>query len=160
MLGIRRLFVSAAVSFALVLGGCMAVSAAGNPGRVPLPTGDLSGPFCGDAIGTVLLHAAINNEYLKTFTLQDGTVKLQVNGRFVTTVTGNGKTLTFNSSGPGAFYFRPDGSVIQTGLGRVLFIGAHGEGIWLYTGNLVVDPLTGLLLSHSGGSTDICALLK
>ena len=159
MMGFRRVLAVFAVVSALVWAGSAPAAAGGNPGRTPLPTGDLPGNFCGDAVGPILLHAAINKEYMKTYTLQDGTVKVQVNGRFVVEVTGNGHSLTFNASGPGALFFRPDGSVLATGHGQVFFIGIHGEGMWLYNGNLLVDATTGLILSRTGHGTDICALL-
>jgi hypothetical protein len=75
-------------------------------------------------------------------------------------VTGNGHSLVFNSSGPGAAYFRPDGSVLVTGYGQVLFIGVNGEGLWLYNGRVLDDGTTGLIISRTGHATDICALLS
>ena len=159
MLGFKRALIVAVLSAAAISMTSTGVLAGGNPGRGPFPVGDLTGNFCGDAIGPILLHSAVANEYIKTYTLQDGTVKQQVNGRFVVEVIGNGHDLTFNSSGPGAVYFHPDGSILVTGYGLVFFIGIHGEGIWLYNGNVLTDATTGLILSRTGHATDVCALL-
>jgi hypothetical protein len=157
MLGIRRLFAAAAVSFALVLGGCMAVSAAGNPGRIPLPPG---GPLPVDCSGVpTVATITFAKEFVKTYTLADGTVKLMVEGRQISTVAGNGKVLTFNTSGPGAIYFRPDNSVTIVLQGHTFYIAPGFDGVWLYMGQLTVDGATGLITSHSGNVIDICALI-
>lgn len=134
-------------------------AAGGNPGRSPLPGGDFSGEFCGPAIGTVLEHATTDKEYIKTFTLQNGTTKLQVNGSLALEISANGHVVTLSAGGPGALYLRPDGSVVVTGYGQVVFTGVHGEGIWLYNGHLVVDGLTGQIISRTGHATDVCAML-
>jgi len=159
MLGFRRLFAVAAVLLAIAVAGSSGVAAGGDPGRTPLPGGDFSGVFCGPAIGTVLEHASTDKEYFKTYTLQDGTTKFLVEGRLILEISGNGHTVTVNASGPGAEYLRTDGSVLVTGYGQVVFTGVHGEGIWLYNGNVAVDGNTGLLLSRTGHATDICAML-
>ena len=77
----------------------------------------------------------------------------------MTTVTGNGRTLTLNSSGPATIYIHPDGSVAIVDLGPVFYIAPDLSGFWLYYGHVVVDPNTGLVLSHAGAVTDVCALL-
>ena len=159
MLGSKRLLASLAVLSALFWLGATSAAAGGNPGRTPVPVGDLTGTFCGDAIGPVLLHVALNKEYVKTYTLSDGTVKQKVNGRFIVAVTGNQRTVTLNAGGPGDVYFRPDGSVLVSGNGRVFFIGVNGEGLWLYNGNVLTDATTGLVISRTGHATDVCALL-
>ena len=160
MLGFKRLLASLAVLSALFWLGASTALAGGNPGRTPLPVGDITGTFCGASIGPVLLHVDLNKEYVKTYTLKDGTTKLEVNGRFIVDVTGNQHTVTFNAGGPGAVYLRPDGSVLVSGYGRVIFIGVNGEGIWLYNGNVLTDAITGLVISRTGHATDICALLS
>ena len=159
----RRIMRGAVAALVVLVGVWLTaggVLAAGNPGREPLSVGDLTGPFCGAALGDVLLHVDLNKEYVKTYTLQDGTTKFQVNGRFIADVSANGRLVTLNAGGPGALYIHPDGSVVATGFGRVLFIGIHGEGIWLYNGNALFDGATGLVISHTGHSTDVCALLS
>ena len=153
----RGLIVTAlsALAFSFTSAG---VLAAGNPSRTPLPGPDQPG-FC-PGIGWVLEHAVVNREYYKTYTLQDGTTKYMVEGNLILEISGNGHTVTVNAGGPGAEYLRPDGSVLFTGFGRVVFTGVHGEGIWLYNGRILVDGNTGLIISRTGDATDICALLK
>jgi hypothetical protein len=52
------------------------VLAAGNPGREFLPAPpDIVGPFCGDAVGDIVAHVAVQREYIKTFTSSNGVVR-------------------------------------------------------------------------------------
>jgi hypothetical protein len=159
MLGFKRLLAAAALSSALVLAGSAAASAGGNPGRTPFPGGEFSGTFCGPAVGLVTERSLTDREYIKTYSLKDGTTKFQVNGSLTLEISGNGHTVTVNAGGPGALYLRPDGSATSTGFGLGVFTGVHGEGIWLYRGHVVVDATTGLLISRTGNATDICAML-
>ncbi|TMC84666.1 MAG: hypothetical protein E6J06_06040 [Chloroflexi bacterium] len=158
MLGFRRVLAAAAVAFALVLVASMAVSAAGNQGRTPYPSGGPVDINCGGI--PAVASVTFNKEFAKTYTLADGTVKVMIEGRQLAQVTGNGKVLNFNSSGPVAIYFRPDKSVTVVLEGRTFYIAPTLDGMWLYTGKLVVDGTTGLITSHDGHVTDICALLK
>ncbi len=96
---------------------------------------------------------------MQAYALADGTLKVMVEGHQITTVAGNGKVLTFNSSGPGALYVRPDKSVTFVVQGHTIYITPAFDGIALYTGLLAVDGATGLITSHSGNVTDICALI-
>ncbi len=158
MLGFRRLFAVAAVLSAVVLASATAVSAGGNPGRTPLPGGEFSGTVCGPAIGVVTERSLTDREYFKTYTLQNGTTKIEVNGSLTLEISGNGHTVTLSAGGPGAEYIGPNG-ILVTGFGQVVFTGVNGEGIWLYNGYVVVDGNTGLLISRTGHATDICAML-
>ena len=157
MLGFRRVFALLALALASVWLGALGVSAAGNPGRTPLPAGGPLDINCGG------IHAVasitFDKEFAKTFTLADGTVKVMVEGRQLVAVTGNGKVLTFNASGPAAIYLRPD-SVTVVLEGRTFYIAPGLDGMWMYTGNLVVDGTTGLITSHDGHVTDVCAMLS
>ena len=72
-----------------------------------------------------------DKEFAKTYTLADGTVKVMVEGRQFASVTGNGKVLNFNPSGPAAFYFRPDRTVTVVLQGRTFYIPPTLDGIWL-----------------------------
>ena len=138
------------------------VLAAGNPGREPLPTPpDVSGPFCGPSIGTVLAHISVNRAYVKSFSSKDGTLRLEFNGFIEATVTTNRKTLAFNSGGPATLTFYPDGTVTFIGLGHSFVIGPTGPntGIILVTGRISVDPETNNVTVLSGNVTDVCALL-
>ena len=44
--------------------------------------------------------------------------------------------------------------------GHTFYIAPTLDGIWLYQGKLVADGVTGLITSHDGHVTDICALLS
>ncbi len=157
MLGFRRVLAAFALSSVLILGGSVTASAAGNPDRDPFPAGGPLEINCGGipAVATT----TFDKEFAKTYTLADGTVKVMVEGNESVTVTGNGKVLTFNTSGPGALYFRPDGSVTVVVEGHNFYIAPTLDGMWLYKGHLVVDGATGLITSQNGNVTDICALL-
>lgn len=154
---LRRGLNVAALSALAVSVTSAGVLAAGNPSRTPLPGPDQPG-FC-PGIGWVVEHAVVNKEYYKTYTLQDGTIKFMVEGRLILEISGNGHTVTISAGGPGAEYVRPDGSVLITGFGQVVFTGVNGEGIWLYNGNIAVDANTGLIISRTGHATNICAML-
>jgi len=73
-------------------------AAAGNPDRQALPAPPDVSVACPQGFSATA-HAAINGEYISTFTMPDGTTRLQIEGRFVTTVTGNGRTLTLATAG-------------------------------------------------------------
>jgi len=156
MLAFKRLLAIAALVSALLLAGSTAASATGNPNRQPLPGPDQTGlcPF-----GPVLEHATVDKEFFKTYTLADGTTKFLVEGSLTIQLTGNGRTVFINAGGPGAEYVHLDGSVVVVGYGQVLFTGVHGEGIWHFNGNVVVDANTGLITSRTGHATDVCAML-
>ncbi len=176
MLGFRRALVAFAVSSALVLGGSVAASADSNPhGRtlnLPLPP-PFTQPMCGPGLGDITASVDPNtfNAYFKTFTLQDGTTKIEFNGYARQIVQGNGKTLQFNVSGPGAFFIAPDGSFITAVLeGQGFYIGpvdTPQQGLFLYTGHVTLAMINTALYgpifvvsSHTGNVTDVCALLR
>jgi len=96
MLGIKRVLAIFAVLSALVWAGSAAVQA--NPNRMQLLVGDLSGNFCGKAVGPILLHIDAK-EYFKTYATKDGGTRMEVNGRAFVTVTTGRKSLVFNASG-------------------------------------------------------------
>jgi hypothetical protein len=138
------------------------VLAAGNPGREFLPAPpDVSGPFCGPSIGTVVAHIAVSRQYIKAFTSKDGTLRIEINGFVESTVTANGKTLSFNSSGPLSITFHPDDTVTLVGQGHTFVINPTGPntGILLVTGRVTVDQDTGAVIVLSGHVTDVCPLL-
>jgi hypothetical protein len=140
--------------------------AAGNPDRQFAPVPDVVIEFCDIAgrhvTGPILAQATINQEYAKTFTSRDGTVRIAFNGRLVDTFTRleTGQSVTFNASGPGTLTFYPDGNV--TIVSRGLAVVGNPTGIWIYAGRLDIDPATGLVLPSSAGKqkADICALLS
>jgi hypothetical protein len=76
----------------------------------------------------------------------------------VETFTGNGKTLTINDGGPGTIT-QAGGLVTVVLQGRTMIIPRALDGLWVYTGQVKIDPATGAILSHHGGATDLCALL-
>ena len=155
----------ATASLAIAL-ATLPVAAAGNPGRVFAPVGDVVIDFCDIAgshvTGPILAHATINREYAKTFTSRNGTVRVAINGRLVTTFTRleTGQSVTLNTSGPGTITFYPAGNV--TIVGRGLSGVANSTGIRIYAGRLDIDPATGSVLTTSAGhqKTDVCALLS
>jgi hypothetical protein len=136
-------------------------SAAGNPDRQPLPTPpDIVVDVCNPSTGPVLAHITVNREYVKTFTAADGTITFAINGASFGTFTrqSNGTVVSVNASGPARITMHPDGVV--TYVSRGLLVAINEIGIWQYAGNSVVDPATGVILSHSGRVTDICQLLR
>jgi hypothetical protein len=168
----RVLAVASLVSAAVWLGSAPAL-AGGNPNRQPnLP---LPPPFtqalCDPAIGdvTVSVDPSTFRSYFKTFTLRDGTTKVQFNGYAREIVQGNGKTLELNVSGPGAFYITPDGAFSAVGEGHLFYIGPVGtpqKGLFMYTGKTVLTPINTadygtifVVSSYTGNKTDVCALL-
>ena len=145
------------------------VLAGGNPGRVlapPFPP--YTAPLCGAAVGdvTVSLDTDTYRSYVKTYVTNDGLTRLKFNGYQAVTVTGNGKTLHFNISGPGTIVLNGDTVVEVLGTGHGLYIGPPGTtqpGLLLFTGNVVyaVEPSgNAIVASYSGHRTDICALLR
>jgi len=147
-----------ALAVAAVCLASMSALAAGNPGREPYPPGDDLYIDCPQGFVAVL-HSTIDKEYIKTFNFRDGTVRYQVEGRLVEVWTGNGKTLTINNSGPGRITFWADGSISLVTQGQTLVIPRTLDGLWIYTGQVVVDIDTGAIISHHGAETDLCALL-
>ena len=157
-----RSFVSAFALCAIGLtANSMAVAAGGNPDRQPSPTPpDIVVDVCLPSVGPVLAHITVNREYVKTFTEPDGTIISAINGAAFGTFTrlSNGTVVSVNASGPATITMHPDGAV--TIVERGLLVAINSTGIWQYAGNSVVDPATGLVLSHTGRVTDICALLR
>ncbi len=144
-----------------------AVLAAGNPGRTPVPPPPtVQGNFCGD-LGLITVSADVDswNATMKVFTSSNGTVVLLFTGHQRTIVQGNGKTLTFDSSGPGRITTYPDGTVTVAGTGHLFYIGPPGTpqaGIFLYSGVTVIDisdPTNATVSSYHGNKLDVCALL-
>jgi len=174
MLGFRRLFAVFALSLVFVWLGSVAAGAAGKPGRTPnLP---LPAPFtqamCGPELGdiTLSIDPTTFRSYIKTFTLKDGTTKVEFNGYARQIVEGNGKTLELNVSGPGAFLIAPDGSFSAVGEGHLFYIGpldTPQQGLFMYTGHAVLSVINTttygpifVVSSYTGHKTDICALLR
>jgi hypothetical protein len=152
----KRSLTTLAITSALVWIGAATALAAGNPDREPLPTPPDVTVSCPQGFSAVA-HIAVNKEYSKVFVLSDGTIKMQVNGDAVTTATANGKVLTLNSSGPAQVYFRPDG-VTEVAEGHLIYIGVGFQGLWVYTGLVVIDN-SGNIVSSTGHVTDVCAAL-
>jgi hypothetical protein len=143
------------------------VLAAGNPGPTPVPPPPtVQGNFCGD-LGLITASADVDswNATMKTFTSKNGSVELLFTGHQRTIVQGNGKTLTFDSSGPGRITIYPDGTVTLAGTGHLFYIGPPGTpqpGIFLYSGATVIDisdPTNATVSSYHGNKLDVCALL-
>ena len=157
MLWFRRLVATLALSSAFACLGSGTTVAAGNPDRQPLPTpGDLT-ISCAQGFDAIA-HVVSNNEYLLSFTRSDGTQVFMVNGFFAASISGNGKSVLFNASGPATFVFRPDGSQTIVDRGLVLYITPDLTDISLLTGRVTLDA-AGNIASHTGTTTDVCALL-
>jgi len=156
------LFVRAFALVAMVLtANSVSATAAGKPDRQPAPTPpDIVVDVCVPSIGPVLARITVNREYTKTFTEADGTIKFDINGASFGTFTrlSNGAVISVNASGPATLTFQPNGVV--TFVSRGLLVAINSTGIWQYAGNTLLDPATGLALSHSGRVTDICKLLR
>jgi hypothetical protein len=138
------------------------VLAAGNPGREPLPAPpDVVGSFCGDPVGDIVAHVAVQRQYIKTFTSNNGVVRYGIEGYQLDTFTvvATGKRVSVNASGPATITDYPDGTETFVLMGHTVYVNPPGGGIFLYTGKLVFDTTTGQIISFSGGVKDICALL-
>jgi hypothetical protein len=148
-----------ALAVAAVCLASVSVLAAGNPGRAPYSPGDDVFINCPQSFVGVL-HTITDKEYIKTLTAADGTVRYAIEGRLVETFTGNGKTLTINDGGPATITrWAGGGSVTVVTEGRTMIIPRALDGLWVYSGQVKIDPGTGAILSHHGGVTDLCALL-
>jgi hypothetical protein len=158
ILGPERASKALALAVAGVCLASVSVVAAGNPDRQPLGPGDDLYINCPQGFVGVL-HTIIDQEYIETFTFRDGTVRYQVEGRLAEQWSGNGKTLTVNDSGPAMITFWADGSVTIVTQGRTMIIPRTLDGLWIYTGQVMVDIYTGAIISHHGSATDLCALL-
>jgi len=160
MLGLKRaLAVIAVIAVSSVfawLGSAPALADEG-PYRQFVPFPDIVAPFCGPALGDVVVHAVIDNAYLMSFRQKDGTIRVETNGHVVVTIAANGKTLTFNISGPETFILSPDGSQLLSvkfgGLTLML------QPLGLHHG-LLEGGATGQATKSTGHTTDICALLS
>ena len=157
--GPKRASKALALAASAVCLASVSVVAAGNPGRELIPPVPDAYVTCPSGI-VALVHNTIEKEYIKTFTQKDGTLRYGIDGRLVVEVTGNGKTLTFNASGPGSIVVHPDGTASIVTEGLTFSIPRANNAIWLFTGRVVFDAATGTILSHSGSTTDVCAQLS
>lgn len=165
----RTLVALITLSAALLWVGSGTAFAGGNPGRVLAPPPPaFTAPFCGAALGdvTVAVDPDTYRAYVKTYVMSDGTTRLKFNGYQAATVTGNGKTLHFNISGPGTIVLNGNAVVAVIGTGHGIYIGPPGTtqpGLLLFTGNVVyaVEPSgNAIVVSYTGHRTDICDLLR
>jgi len=166
MLGSRRLFAALGLAIAFAWLGSTSAAAAAHTGTPVPPPPTLQGNFCGDlGLITVSADADSWNATMKSFTSNDGTVRLLFTGHQRTIVQGNGKTLTFDSSGPGRVTIYPDQTVTVAGTGHLFYIGPPGTpqaGIFLYSGVTVIDisdPTNATVSSYKGNKLDVCKLL-
>src|SRR5438094_5325230 len=156
MLGFKRILIAFAVSGVLAWLTSAPALAGGNPGRtLAPPLGPYTAPLCGAAGDvTVSTDPYTFREYVKTYTMSDGTTRLKYNGFLAATVQGNGKTLHFNIGGPGTVWINGD-TVALEGNGHSLYIGPPGTtqpGLRLYTGKVVyaVEPSgNAIVTSHT-----------
>src|SRR6267143_3957758 len=141
-----------------------AALAAGNPGRTPVPPPPtLTDNFCGD-LGLITVSADADSWKLtmKVFTSRNGTQVILFTGHQRTIVQGNGKTLSFDSSGPGRITIYTNGTVTLAGTGHSFYLAAPGTpqaGIFLYSGVTVIDisdPTNATVSSYRGNKVDVC----
>jgi len=155
---------------ASLLAGAMALPAlAAKPERAfleaPPPTDYAAGELCSYA---VRVEFPINNEYGITFAPQnDGSQRMIVTGRLVAMVTNleTGESITLNASGPGTFWFAPDGTLAIDGGGHWLLYlyptDVGGPGIFYTSGPIHLEAgasgVTALTMPRH--TRDICAML-
>lgn len=175
----RMLAVAAAVS-ALVLGNTVAAAADPptaypTPGPVVLPGTNSAGQD-GYCAFDVRLSYLVNDEQGRTTTQSNGDVVQTFRGHLVVSLQNveTGKSLTYNTSGPGAVATHPDGSCTVDTHGTNLFyttvrntyVGpASVPQIFFSTGHLVFTVAAGQLNDNSaptvawslnGRITDVC----
>ena len=142
--------------------------ARGKPTRSPLIAGDFElapGQVC--SFG-VLNEVLVNNQVVKTFPPKpNGDIVQLATGAFIArlTNTSTGKSITVNTSGPGRFTIRPDGSVIVEAWGRwfLALIENAPFDAFISSGRVVFSITpdgTVTLVSQSGHVEDVCALLS
>ena len=160
----RRLFSALlGASFVLALAG--PVLAGGKPTVEPVPFPEEGillpgGVFC--AVD-VFVEAIKNTEKAKTFPADaDGNVLQIVTGQLWISATNvsTGDSVVLNISGPYKVLIRPDGTEDITFFGRSVPV--QPPGFIVTTGRVeyVIHPDgSSEILSHRGGSTDVCALL-
>ena len=164
----RRVLVS------VVLGSLLAATVAlpalaAKPERdvigAPPPIDYPAGALCAYA---VRVEFPINKEYGIAFTPQpDGSQRIIVTGRLVAMVTNleTGESVTLNASGPGTFWFAPDGTLTIAGGGHWLLYlfptDVGGPGIFYTSGRIHLEAgptgVTGLTMPRN--TRDICAML-
>jgi hypothetical protein len=173
MLGFKRLFAALAVSSVIAWLGSAPALASNNPHDrqlQPLP-GPFTQPMCGPAIGDVTVSIDPNSfrATTMTFTLENGTTKIEFTGFARQIVQGNGKTLELNVSGPGALFIPLDGAPVLVGEGHLFYIGPVGtpqQGLFMYTGLTTLGLIEvapygtiAVVTGFTGHKTDVCALL-
>jgi hypothetical protein len=136
------------------------VALADPPAREPLPasTVTLDAAVCGFPVEVAV---AANNEFVTTFS----SGKVLVTGRFAADITGNGTTITVNSSGPVVI----NGSTVTFRGGALLFAnpgdlgpGSPGSFILAHGPVTVVYDETGGIVSVDAApakTVDLCAVL-
>jgi hypothetical protein len=156
----KPLIAAVAATCALASGATLA--AAEKPSIEPVENSDLVGRFCEGEDFQVLVHPLeSSNAFQITFsdggTIFAGKLKLRV------TNLETGKTITFNASGPA---FVPSDGTTITLRGATLLVGEAGffgpgseARLTLGGGPIVVDLVTGAILSEKGHSTDLCPIL-
>jgi hypothetical protein len=150
---LRRALPAMVVSAAAVVAALVVVPLAGadRPTIQPLPDQSFTDPTCGF---NVLVNFS-SNEKLKVFS----SGKAVVTGRLTATYSANGKTLTFNASGPTTI--GADGSFTAQGVGVGDVTLPDGSvTIARAAGTVTIGPASGaIILEHGTVLTDICAAL-
>jgi hypothetical protein len=159
--------VVAVVAAALALGQVPAFADA--PTREPL----VLDPIVIDGVCSfpVLAEAIVNQEFITTFTDEEGNITKQViSGRLITRLTNvdTGESVVVNTSGPGQITFEGDTIILRgRGLGFLFFFpGDLGLGdpglLQILKGTFTLTILpdgTQILSNVTGNVTDVCELL-
>jgi hypothetical protein len=167
---IRKVMLSVPLAGLFLLG--VATSATATPPErepVDLPPGTsftltdtLGGNPCGFEVQLLVLE---NNEVTTTFAERAGTTSIHVTGTLKVRLTGAGRSVDLNISGPTHLTINADGSVTQIALGRALWVFDPGVGpglprLAVISGQTVsmFDPGF-TLVSVSGNVEDMCSAL-
>ena len=134
-------------------------AAADPPIRFPLPSSDFTGAYCADF--DVTIHITANKEVATVFS--NGAAI--VTGTFKVELTGNGKTISVNASGP--VFFSSDGTTAVL-RGNSLVFGEAGDlgpgsppTLQLVSGVVTLTAADGSItgVTRTGETRDLCAIL-
>ncbi len=151
--------VRAFVLCALAVGLATTSALAAGPIKFPAPTPPDYPFMCGDQ--AIIAHAVVNGN-IKIFTARDGTTRVMFNGRFETILTrvSDGTTFNINSNGPGTITILPGADFPSSITARGQTSYFTPTRAWQYTGLVMIDPMTGNIISHTGNVTDLCLLFQ
>ena len=162
----RRILITLCGALALLV--CVSPAAAAGPLREPYDPGTLTFG-AGDVCAFALELATIDNRAHQLVFPEDadGSVRIKVNGRYLTRATNleSGESIVLHAFGPATLVAHADGSIDISASGQsVLFFfpGDAIEGLWLaigrYRAHLSADNII-TSASIKGRMVDLCATL-